>query len=133
MDLGDQTVSPAYGQLVVHVGPLSFTSPLGREGEFYFDSLRDGTFDAEVDSAVGTCRFQLVVPAKSPTAERPFIDVGRVKCAGTAPAVAPEVETPPGVVTPLPPAAAAPATPPAAEVAPVEKPAAKRGKRGGRR
>jgi outer membrane usher protein len=122
MELADKNLSPAYGQLTVHDGLVSVSSPLGREGEFYFDSLHAGTFDAEVDSAVGTCRFKLEVPAR----DEPFIDVGRIKCMGTAPVEAPVVETPPGVVTPIPPAAAAPATPAAAP-----KTAPKRAKRGG--
>lgn len=120
MELADKNVSPAYGQLTIHDGLITLTSPLGREGEFYFDSLHAGTFDAEVDSAVATCRFKIEVPMQ----DQPFIDVGRIKCLGTAPAEPPPTETPPGVVTPIPPAGAS-AAPEAPKAAP------KRAKRGG--
>ena len=102
MNVGGTDVNPAYGQLVVHAGGQAATqagledkvSPLGRAGEFYFEGLPPGSYGAELDSAVGTCRFQLVVPAS----DKSMIDAGRTKCLGRVPAGL----TPPGAVEPLP-------------------------------
>jgi len=102
LDLGGgRLTSPAYGTIVVRAGLQQASSPLGRQGEFYFENLRPGRFVAEVDSGAGACRFELDVP----NADKAFVDVGRIKCAGQAGAPAPG-SVPPG------PAAAPPDDPP---------------------
>jgi outer membrane usher protein len=108
LDVGSgRVVSPSFGQMTVRIGLANTSSPLGRGGEFYFENLRPGRFAAEVDSATGSCRFELEVPA----GENAFVDLGRVRCAGQAAA-----PLPPGPVAPLAPVAAPPGDPPAAGV-----------------
>ena len=106
MSLGGTDVNPSFGQMLVHAGAEDKVSPLGRQGEFYFDDVPPGTYAAEIDSSVGTCRFQLIVPAN----DKAIADAGRTKCIGRA---VPGLSPPDGVV-PL------PASPPAFAPAPGE-------------
>ncbi len=93
MNVGGVDVAPRYGQMLVHVGLDEHASPIGKQGEFYFENLQPGTYAAEIDSSVGTCRFDLVVPA----GDGAFIDAGRSKCIGRVPpGLRPE-----GVIEPL--------------------------------
>jgi outer membrane usher protein len=112
MNVGGADVFPSYGQLVVHQGLAENASPLGKQGEFYLENLQPGRYPAELDSAKGTCRFDLVVPAS----DAAFIDAGRTRCIGAAVSSA----APAGTVEPLP--AAVPAeTPPAESLPPAKR------------
>jgi outer membrane usher protein len=116
MNVGGVDVAPRYGQMLVHVGLDEHASPIGKQGEFYFENLQPGTYPAEIDASVGTCRFDLVVPA----GDGPFIDAGRSKCIGRVPpGLRPE-----GTIEPLgdPPAAPAVTPPPATTPPPVAPP-----------
>lgn len=108
MSIGGADVFPSFGQLIVHQGLLEASSPLGKQGEFYLENVQPGRYAAELDSAKGTCRFDLVVPAN----DAAFIDAGRTRCIG----VGVLNVNPPGTVEPLPVVPAA--TPPAATTAP---------------
>jgi outer membrane usher protein len=94
MSIGGADVFPSYGQLVVHQGLLEASSPLGKQGEFYLENVQPGRYAAELDSAKGTCRFDLVVPAN----DAAFIDAGRTRCIGAGVLNV----NPPGTVEPLP-------------------------------
>ena len=105
MSVSGTDVDPSYGQLVVHIdmahaGPAPVKTPLGKHGEFYLENVQPGRYPAELDSATGACRFDLVVPAS----DAAFIDAGRTRCIGR------EIPglSPPGTVEPLPTAAPPP-------------------------
>jgi len=108
MNVGGTDVDPSFGQLLVHVGQGGNgerSSPLGKHGEFYLENVPAGRYPAELDSSVGSCRFELNVPGGDA-----FIDAGRTKCLGRVPAGM----APPGTVEPLPSASPATTPPPAA-------------------
>lgn len=57
-------VIPTFGELTLTSSAGSFQSPLGRGGEFYFENLASGTYDALVEYGTGeTCRFRIEIPA----------------------------------------------------------------------
>jgi outer membrane usher protein len=95
MDLAGRRVVPAYGQLTVRVGLNDLVSPLGRDGEFYFENLAPGRYAATAEAEAGTCQFAIDVPA----AGTAFVDAGRAHCTGVPPG------PPPPAVQPLPNAA----------------------------
>jgi outer membrane usher protein len=70
-----QTVLPALGQLTVFVGDAPLISPIGRQGEFYFDSLAAGSYPAVVQFGTAPCQFRFEVPAS-----RVAGSVGVVRC-----------------------------------------------------
>ena len=76
LDFGGQSVLPVLGQLSLSVRGTTVDSPIGRKGEFYFESLEPGTYSAVVQFETTTCRFQLDVPAG-----RTFTSLGVVRCA----------------------------------------------------
>lgn len=55
-------VVPTFGQLTLTSGGKSHESPLGRNGEFYFDNIAPGTYQAVIEYLRGTCSFPLVIP-----------------------------------------------------------------------
>jgi len=71
-----KTVIPAYGELTVRIQSKKFSSPLGRHGEFYFESLPVGGWPAVVDYQGGECKFNFTVPSSK---ER-FVRMGIVPC-----------------------------------------------------
>jgi len=71
-----QSVVPAYGQLTVTHGGKEAVSPLGKQGEFYLESVSAGRHPAAVEYEGKTCRFQLNVP---PT-DQPLVDLGTLQC-----------------------------------------------------
>ncbi len=134
LEAAGTTVVPSFGQMTVRVGMTETASPLGKDGEFYFEDLRPGHFQAEVDASMGTCRFEIDIPG----GDKPFVDVGRLKCAASTPLVVPPTSgraaplipgtaAPfvPGTPVPLPPAITPRATPPndrsPADGAPVDR------------
>ena len=67
---------PAFGQLTLTGEGKTYDSPLGRGAEFYFENIGAGAYDAVVESAEGTCRFRLAIPAGS----EPVVKLGRHSC-----------------------------------------------------
>jgi outer membrane usher protein len=53
---------PTYGELSVTVDGTAMASPIGRDGEFYFENLQPGRYPAVVSDAGGRCEFILDVP-----------------------------------------------------------------------
>ncbi len=78
---GARTV-PVYGNLVVTVKGVRHVSPIGEQGEFYFENLPAGPHPAAVEFGDMPCAFTLTV---TPSAA-PFIDLGTVVCDAGAPA-----------------------------------------------
>ena len=58
-------VIPAFGELSISRGDQRATSPIGTDGEFYFESLDSGPWPAEMEWEDGRCRFELTIPAGS--------------------------------------------------------------------
>ena len=56
-------ILPTFGQLTVTANGKSYESPLGRGGEFYFENLPAGTYDAVVESHDASCHFRIEIPA----------------------------------------------------------------------
>jgi outer membrane usher protein len=67
---------PAFGELTLKSNGKSYESPLGRGGEFYFENLSSGTYDAVVDYHDGSCHFRLEIPGGS----EPVVKLGQKTC-----------------------------------------------------
>jgi outer membrane usher protein len=77
MDVRGRAVTPAYGQLTVTAAGQTYESPIGRDGEFYLESLPRGRHSAVIEHKEGTCRFTLEATA-SPAS---LVDLGTLRCA----------------------------------------------------
>ena len=53
---------PAFGQLTLTGNGEAYVSPIGRGGEFYFENIPAGTYNANIEYRDGTCEFRLPVP-----------------------------------------------------------------------
>jgi len=74
-------VPPAYGQITLGSGDNAPVSPLGALGEFYFENVAAGTYDAVTEYAGGKCTSKLEIPA----AKTDVIKLGLLTCEqGTA-------------------------------------------------
>ena len=61
VDGADRT--PGFGEIIVAAEDLPpFTSPLGADGDFYFENLPSGRHSTTVRDAKGDCSFILDVP-----------------------------------------------------------------------
>jgi outer membrane usher protein len=72
----ERTRIPAYGELEIAGGAEPVRSPIGADGQFYFDSLASGRHEATVRHGGDVCRFTLVVP----DADSDLLDVGETRC-----------------------------------------------------
>ena len=73
-DRGEQV--PAYGSIELPGPEAALSSPLGGDGEFYFENVSPGRHTAVVTSAQGTCELVLEIP----TVEGPLVSLGVVRC-----------------------------------------------------
>lgn len=69
-------VVPAFGDLTLRGGGKNVSSPIGRNGEFYFENVLPGRYNATIDSNDGQCVFALNVP-KSAESQ---LTLGRLRC-----------------------------------------------------
>jgi outer membrane usher protein len=76
LDEAGTAVVPAYGQLAVTAGGQRLDSPIGRDGEFYLDSLPPGRHAAEVEHEGARCTFVLEVPPAAGS----VISLGTLRC-----------------------------------------------------
>lgn len=53
---------PAFGQLTLTGNGEAYVSPIGRGGEFYFENIPAGTYNANIEYRDGACQFRLAVP-----------------------------------------------------------------------
>jgi outer membrane usher protein len=74
LDSGKRIV-PANGQVTVHSKP-DLISPIGDDGEFYFEDIPVGTVNALVEYKDGSCSFNVVVPEF----KEPLYKMGIVTC-----------------------------------------------------
>lgn len=72
---GKQKLVPVNGQLVLDSKPAQ-TSPIGDDGEFYFEDVQVGTTKATVEYKDGTCSFDMVVPEFT----EPLRKLGTITC-----------------------------------------------------
>ena len=73
---------PAHGRLTVRVDRRVEISPVGNDGEFYFEDLPGGRLPATIEDEHGTCEFILLIPAADTLA----VDLGATRCTvGEAP------------------------------------------------
>jgi outer membrane usher protein len=70
---------PLHGRLTLTVGTDTVASPIGSGGEFYFENLPEGTFDAVVEDADGSCSLVIVV-RRSDSA---LTNLGSLRCTTT--------------------------------------------------
>jgi len=73
VELNGHPTVPAFGQLTLDA---RLKSPLGAQGQFWFEDLGVGTHLAEVEFREGTCRFELVVPKDA----GPSLNLGILSC-----------------------------------------------------
>lgn len=69
-------IVPAYGQLTLSANGKSFDSPLGKEGEFYFENLQGGRYKGLIEHKDLSCEFTLEIP-QSPDE---LIQLGSMRC-----------------------------------------------------
>ncbi|HUP47504.1 MAG TPA: fimbria/pilus outer membrane usher protein, partial [Thermoanaerobaculia bacterium] len=74
-------VVPAYGEIRIEREGTVDSSPIGGQGDFYFENVSAGSYDAVVEYEGGTCSFVIRVP----TTSGDVIEIGRVVCSGAAP------------------------------------------------
>jgi outer membrane usher protein len=66
----------AYGTLTITVGGEPVVSPLGGGGEFYFENVGPGRYDAVVTHTQGRCAF----PMEVPMAAGQSVELGALRC-----------------------------------------------------
>jgi outer membrane usher protein len=72
---GGRKIIPANGRITVQSTP-KLTSPIGDDGEFYFEDIPVGTLKALVEYRDGTCSLDMVVP----DFKEPLHKMGTVAC-----------------------------------------------------
>jgi outer membrane usher protein len=77
VEVKGEALIPASGQLTVAGPGREWSSPLGRTGEFYLESLPAGAYAATVEFQEGTCRFTLRVPESKEFS----LSLGKIVCA----------------------------------------------------
>jgi outer membrane usher protein len=76
IDHAGKTLVPKFGQLTITGQSQTSDSPLGNDGEFYFENLKSGRYRAQIETKEETCEFSLDVP---PTSEE-TIQLGLLTC-----------------------------------------------------
>ena len=71
-----KVIVPAYGQLTLSGNGNSFDSPLGKEGEFYFENVPGGAYQALIDHKDHRCEFTLEIPQSADD----LVRLGTVRC-----------------------------------------------------
>lgn len=74
---GNTLVVPAFAELSASIAGAPVLSPVGKGGEFYFESLPAGRHSAELRFRGETCRFTLNVPGDT---SAPMVDLGTLTC-----------------------------------------------------
>ncbi len=69
-------VVPTFGELTLTAHGVRSQSPLGHGGDFYFENLAAGTYDALVEYDRQSCRFSLQIPGGTET----VLKLGRLTC-----------------------------------------------------
>jgi outer membrane usher protein FimD/PapC len=77
--IGRKTVSAEFYKVALDVDGDGVTFPTGRDGEFYLENLRPGSYRGSIMSDTGTCSFNLEVPDNDDA----ITDLGEVICEQT--------------------------------------------------
>jgi outer membrane usher protein len=77
IEFNGEALIPVSGELTVAGPGREWSSPLGRNGEFYLESLPAGAYAATVEFREGTCRFTLKVPDSKESS----LNLGKIVCA----------------------------------------------------
>ena len=77
---GQSETVPAFGQLTLTGNAEAYVSPIGRNGEFYFENIPAGTYGALVEYHDGTCQFHLQIPGGGDS----VVKLGRSVCSREA-------------------------------------------------
>jgi hypothetical protein len=56
-------IIPAFGELRIGVQTQHYSSPIGRQGEFYFENIAPGEYSTVIKYADGECDSVLEVPS----------------------------------------------------------------------
>jgi outer membrane usher protein len=67
---------PAFGQLSLSAGGKNFDSPLGKEGEFYFENVQGGRYQGLIEHKDLSCEFTLEIPVSA----EELIQLGTLRC-----------------------------------------------------
>ena len=67
---------PGYGQLTLAGNGKNFDSPLGKEGEFYFENVQAGPYQALIEHKDHSCEFTLEVPQSADE----LVQLGTIRC-----------------------------------------------------
>jgi len=62
IDRNGKSIVPKYGQVTISAQGKSTESPLGNNGEFYFENQQPGHYQAKIEFANDTCEFTVEVP-----------------------------------------------------------------------
>ena len=62
IESGGKKIIPKYDQLTITGQGQTVDSPLGNDGEFYFENLKPGRYQAQIETQEHTCEFYLDVP-----------------------------------------------------------------------
>ena len=73
---GSRVIVPAFGEMTVIVDGRTVSSPIGRDGEFYFENLAPGRHQVTVAYKNLTCRVAMDVPASKAAS----IQLGALRC-----------------------------------------------------
>jgi len=74
---GTEETVPSFGQLTLTANADSFVSPLGRGGEFYFENITAGKYQALVELAAGgSCTFTMTLSERA----EPAVKLGQLVC-----------------------------------------------------
>jgi outer membrane usher protein len=76
LDARGRMTVPAYGELTITAGDERLTSPIGANGEFYFENVAPGRHRAVLEYAGTSCTFEVEIPA----AASPVNQIGSVTC-----------------------------------------------------
>ncbi len=73
---GKEKVVPVFGDLAIDPGPKEQVSPIGTDGIFELEGVKEGEHDAEIRHGAEVCRFKIDVKAS----DGPYFDLGVVEC-----------------------------------------------------
>ena len=70
---------PAFGEMTIQAGIRRLVSPIGTDGEFYFENLPTGALTATVMFTDGACAVALTIDT-----DKPFSELGTLRCDDTS-------------------------------------------------
>jgi len=80
MAVEGQPVVPQYGEFFIETDGARYESPLGRNGEFYFENLPEGSHSGTIEHEGRHCTVHITVPKS----EEPLVKIGTVTCDAAA-------------------------------------------------